>query len=117
MDGSEAMEKKHFAIILGQVLQQLRAERGMSLLDVAKSARISEATICRYEHGSRITVPLWELTVKDVNKIVGKVRVPDLFTAYKLSVALGVTLDKLMDLCISLVMTAKEMGSNASGKA
>jgi len=110
MDGSEALEKKQFAIILGRVIQKLRLDRGMSLLAVAEHARISEATMCRYEHGSRVNIPLHKMTVADVDKVSSKVRVPDLFSAYKISAALGVTLDKLMDLCTDLIEQARKKG-------
>jgi len=108
MDGTEAEEKKRFAIILGQVLQKLRLEREMSLLALAQKARISEATMCRYEQGSRVGIPLHKMTIADVNRVAMKVRVPDFFTAYKISVALGVTLDELMDSCIDLVEEARK---------
>lgn len=107
MDGHEATEKKQFAIILGQVLQEMRLEREMSLLAVAEQARISEATMCRYEHGARVDVPLHKMTLKDVNKVADKVRVPDLFTAYKIAAVMGITLDQLMDRCIKRTERAR----------
>jgi transcriptional regulator with XRE-family HTH domain len=108
MDGHEAKEKKQFAIILGQVLQQLRLEREMSLLAVAEQAKISEATMCRYEHGARVDVPLHKMTLKDVNKVSDKVRVPDLFTAYKIAMVMGITLDQLMEACIKRIEKARK---------
>jgi transcriptional regulator with XRE-family HTH domain len=100
-------EKKNFAIILGQVLQRLRLERNMSLLDVARAARISEATICRYEQGARVNKPLHEMTLKDVRKVAKQIRLPDVFTIYKISSALGITLDQMMEMCIDIVEQAK----------
>jgi len=107
MDGHEAHEKKQFAIILGQVLQELRRERDMSLLAVAEQAKISEATMCRYEHGARVDIPLHKMTLKDVNKVADKVRVPDLFTAYKIASVMGITLDQLMDRCVKRIEQAR----------
>jgi transcriptional regulator with XRE-family HTH domain len=110
MDGHEAEEKKHFAIILGQVLQKLRTDLELSLLAVAEQAKISEATMCRYEHGARVNIPLHKMTIADVNAVSGKVRVPDLFSAYKIAGALGITLDELMAKCTALVVAAKKKG-------
>jgi transcriptional regulator with XRE-family HTH domain len=107
MDGHEANEKKQFAIILGQVLQEMRLARNMSLLAVAEKARISEATICRYEHGARVDIPLHKMTLRDVNKVADKVRVPDLFTAYKIACVMGITLDELMNRCIERTEKAR----------
>lgn len=103
-----AHEKKQFAIILGQVLQEMRLEREMSLLVVAEQAKISEATVCRYEHGARVDVPLHKMTLRDVNKVADKVRVPDLFTAYKIAGVMGITLDKLMEACIERIESARK---------
>jgi hypothetical protein len=80
----------------------------MSLLDVAQAARISEATMCRYEHGARVDIPLHEMTLRDVKKVAKQVRVPDLFTSYKIAAALGMTLDQLMEHCIDLVAKSKK---------
>jgi len=107
MSTASAHEKKQFAIILGQVLQEMRLEREMSLLAVAEQAKISEATMCRYEHGARVDVPLHKMTLKDVSKVSNKVRVPDLFTAYKISAVMGITLDQLMDRCIKRIEQAR----------
>lgn len=107
MDGGEAEEKKRFAIILGQVLQKIRTELNMSLLDVAKVAKISEASLCRYEHGSRVGIPLHKMTLADVNAVAKQVRVPDIFTTYKIAAVLGLTLDDLMNRCIDLVDEAR----------
>lgn len=109
MDGHEAEEKKQFAIILGRVLQEMRLEREMSLLAVAEIANISEATMCRYEYGARVDIPLDKMTVKDVNKVSGNIRVPDLFTAYKISARMGVTLDQLMDRCVEMIDKARKV--------
>jgi transcriptional regulator with XRE-family HTH domain len=106
--GYAAREKKQFAIILGQVLQEMRLEREMSLLAVAERAKISEATMCRYEHGARVDVPLHKMTLKDVNKVANKVRVPDLFTAYKIACVMGISLDQLMDSCIDRIERARK---------
>ena len=113
MGGGEADEKKRFAIILGKVLQRIRTELNMSLLDVAKEAKISEAALCRYEHGSRVDIPLNKMTIADVNAVAKQVRVPDIFTAYKISVALGVTLDQMMNRCIDLVNDARKKNKKA----
>lgn len=107
MDGTEANERRSFGIVLGQVLQELRLSNKLSLLELAKRSRISESTICRYEHGSRVTIPLNKLTVKDVEALNKKVRVPDIFTAYKLAVVLGITLDQLMERCVKVIEEAK----------
>lgn len=101
-------EKRTFAIVLGQVLQSLRLSKKMSLIEVARLAKISEATICRYEHGSRIDVPLSQMKLSDVEKVVGKIRVPDLYTAYKLSLVLGSTLNDLVAKCIEIIEEAKK---------
>jgi transcriptional regulator with XRE-family HTH domain len=108
MENYAAHEKKQFAIILGQVLQEMRLEREMSLLAVAEKAKISEATMCRYEHGARVNVPLHKMTLKDVNAVADKVRVPDLFTAYKIACVMGITLDELMDSCIKRTEQARK---------
>jgi transcriptional regulator with XRE-family HTH domain len=108
MERHEVNEKKQFAIILGQVLQEMRLDRKMSLLAVAKQAKISEATMCRYEHGARVGIPLHKMTLKDVNKVADKVRVPDLFTAYKVACVMGITLDQLMDSCIKRIDDARK---------
>ncbi len=115
MDKTMVEERKHFAIILGQVLQKLRIDREMSLLAVAEQAKISEATMCRYEQGARVGIPLHQMTIQDVNKVANKVRVPDLFSAYKISHALGVTLDDLMARCTALVVAAKKYSQEQKG--
>lgn len=107
MNGNEANERRSFGVVLGQVLQELRIANKMSLLELAKRSRISESTICRYEYGSRIDIPLNKITVKDVEIINKKIRVPDLFTAYKLAAVLGVTLDQLMERCVHVVEEAR----------
>jgi transcriptional regulator with XRE-family HTH domain len=116
MDGHEADEKKRFAIILGRVLQQMRQEREMSLLAVAEMAKISEATMCRYEYGARVDIPLGEMTIKDVDKVADKVRVPDLFTAYKIAAGMGITLDQLMDRCVEMIDKARKSKSKSKGQ-
>jgi len=107
MEGTESNERRSFGVVLGQVLQGLRLNNKLSLLELAKRSRISESTICRYEHGSRVTIPLNKLTVKDVEALNKKIRVPDLFTAYKLAAVLGVTLDQLMEKCVQVIEEAK----------
>jgi len=107
MEGTELNEKRSFAIVLGQVLQELRIIKKLSLLDVAVAARISEGTICRYEYGNRIDVALDKMKLSDIESIAKHLRIPDLFTAYKLSFVLGVTLDQLMARCFEVIEEAK----------
>lgn len=114
MEGTELNEKRSFAIVLGQVIQEFRSEKKKSLLDVAVAARISEGTLCRYEYGSRIEIPLSRMTLKDIEAVAKLIRLPDIFTAYKICAALNISLDQLMARCFEVIEEIKHGGENGS---
>jgi transcriptional regulator with XRE-family HTH domain len=105
-------EKKNFAVVFSHVITGLRRRQGWNLEEVAKRTGVDKSTICRYESGTKLDVPLHELTKADIEEVAGKIRLPDIYTSHMLATAFGITLDQLIGLCEVFMETARELKFN-----